>query len=207
MPLPRLSLLVLLALIFLPFSGAQAGTVPAPQTTQPVSSETSVPGEPSLVSFGINYVDFDKFNSRYSQGGEARTRSTDFRLEYRFGYSLWSANNDWMNFGIHPLVGGEASTREQLYGFGGLGFDWLLWKHVVLTESEAVGFFDSGNAKPLGSFIEFRSQLECGWRFDNNMRLTGEISHISNAGLTRHNPGEEIVGAYLHIPAAMLFGG
>ena len=155
-------------------------------------------GHTDLISLGAGYADFDK--------DEPRTRSADFRGEYRWGYSLFGTNNDWLNFNIHPIAGAEVSTRSQLYGFGGLAFDLLFWKHVVFTESEAVGLWDSGDAKPLGSTIEFRSQAELGWRFDNDLRLTAQISHISNAGMTRRNPGEEIAGAYVHIPVAMLFG-
>jgi lipid A 3-O-deacylase len=157
-----------------------------------------MPGQPDLVSFGVTDVDFDK--------SEPRTQSTDFRLEYRWGASLASAQTNWLDFAIHPLAGFEFSTRSQLYGFGGLGFDFLLWRHLVFTESETVGLFDSGDAKPLGSFIEFRSQAELGWRFDNDMRVTAAIAHISNAGLTHRNPGEEMIGGYLHIPVGTLFG-
>jgi hypothetical protein len=181
--------LLALALLLLSATTARAETSAASASTV----------HPNLISLSAGYIDFDK--------DEPRTRSADFRLEHRWGYSLWSSQNNWLDFGIHPIAGVEFSTRSQLYGFGGLAFDLVFWKHLVFTESEAVGFFDSGDAKPLGSFIEFRSQAELGYRFDNNMRLTAQVSHISNAGLTHRNPGEEIVGAYFHIPVSSIFGG
>lgn len=190
--------LLILALLLLPLAGAHAATLPS-SSSAPMTSVDTPMVQPDLISFGASYIDFDKT--------EHRTRSAEFRLEYRWGASLYSAHNDWFNFGIHPMAGAEVSTRSQLYGFGGFGFDLLFWKHLVFTESEVVGLWDSGDAKPLGSTIEFRSQAELGYRFDNDMRLTAQISHISNAGLTKRNPGEEIVGAYLHVPVNMLFGG
>jgi hypothetical protein len=188
--------LVVFALLLLPVASARGAEAddPAPPALPAHSSYQ----EPDLISFGATYVDFDK--------SEPRTHSEDFRLEYRFGTPLLPAQNSWLDFGINPLAGVEFSTRSQLYGFGGLAFDFLFWKHLVLTESEAVGLFDSGDAKPLGSVIEFRSQLECGWRFDNDVRLTAVVGHISNAGLTHRNPGEEMAGGYLHVPVGMIFG-
>lgn len=193
--------LVILALAILPFAAARS----AEQASPPVTDDppaSSMPQEQDLLSFGYSYVDFDK-----DETDNPRTRESDFRLEYRFGTLLLPAQNSWLDFGINPLIGGEASTRGQFYGFGGLAFDFLFWKHFVLTESEVVGFFNSGDAKPLGSFIEFRSQAELGWQFDNDIRLTASIGHISNAGLTHRNPGEELIGGYLHVPVNMLFGG
>lgn len=204
----RSSCFLVLALAFLPFTAARGATPQGQQisyqpvqSVQPVQLAQQPPGQPDLVSFGVSYVDFDK-----DDNNDPRTKSVDFRLEYRWGYSLLSAQNSWLNFGIHPLAGVEASTRAQLYGLGGFGFDFLFWKHLVFTQSEAAGLFDSGDARRLGSFIEFRSQAELGWRFDNDMRVTAQLSHISNAGLTRQNPGEEIAGVYLHVPTGMLFG-
>jgi len=172
---------------------------PAQKTNKPEKPMFSDEREPDLIAFGASSVDFDK--------DKPYTRSTDFRLEYRFGYSLLSASSSWMNFDIHPIAGIQVATNAQKYGFGGFAFDWILFKHVVVTESESVGFFDSAGApKPLGSFIEFRSEMEAGWRFDDGLRITAQCSHISNANLTQRNPGEETAGGYVHIPVRMLFG-
>jgi len=159
--------------------------------------------QPDLVSFGLGYMDFDKT--------EAGKQSGDFRGEYRWGMSLLPKVlpyfNTWDPYvQFHPFAGVETTTRGALWGGGGWAMDWYIGRHGIFTWSEGVGFFEPGSMSRLGSFIEFRSQAELGWRFTNEMRLTGEISHISNAGLTQHNPGAEIVGVYLHVPAATLFG-
>jgi hypothetical protein len=100
----------------------------------------------------------------------------------------------------------ETTTRGQLYGFGGFAFDILLGRHIVLTPTEVVGLYYRGDGKRLGSFVEFRSTLEAGYRFTNEIRLTGFIGHTSNAGLTDLNPGANTVGGYVHIPVSMIFG-
>ncbi len=159
--------------------------------------------QPDVVSFGVGYMDFDKT--------ESHKQSADFRGEYRWGLSLLPKISPWFNswdpyVQFHPFVGVETTTLGALYGLGGWAMDAYLGRHIVFTWSEGVGFFYPGDMAPLGSFVEFRSQAELGWRFDNNMRLTGQLSHISNAGITKRNPGAEIAGVYLHVPVNMLAG-
>ena len=63
----------------------------------------------------------------------------------------------------------------------------------MLTPNEAVGFWSQGDhdARNLGSWVEFRSGAEFDYRFDDFSRLGFSFHHISNAGLTQRNPGEE----------------
>ena len=157
--------------------------------------------QPDLLSLGVSYFDFDKI--------EPHRQAADFRGEYRWGLSLLPLVNrslrSWDDaVQVHPVIGIEYTTWNQLYGFSGLSMDTFIGSHFIFTWSEDVGFFSPGQAFHLGSFVEFRSMAELGYRFTNEMRLTGEISHISNAGLTKHNPGAEIAGLYLHIPINLL---
>ena len=160
--------------------------------------------QPNLLSFGIGSFDIIK--------NTPRVETMDFRLEHRWGISLlplvhsyFTSWNEW--FQIHPYAGVETSTRGQFYGYGGFIFDVLLGRHVVVSPNIVVGIYDRGTGKRLGSFVEFRSTMEVGWRFNNEMRLTGYFGHISNAGLTGINPGAETAGLYFHVPTAMIFGG
>jgi len=159
---------------------------------------------PNVVSLGAGWFDFDK--------NSPQKEALDMRAEYRWGASLLPMVHNYFTgwdkyFQVHPMVGLETTHRGQVYGFGGFAFDVLLGRHVILTESENVGLYYRGDGKRLGSFVEFRSQLEAGWRFDNEMRATAFVSHISNAGLTDLNPGANSFGAYLHIPTRILFSG
>lgn len=129
----------------------------------------------------------------------------DIRLEHRWGLSLLSQASDSLAvldpyFQIHPFVGVETTPRGNIYGFGGLIFDFLIGRYFVISPNFAVGGYSQGDGKRLGSPIEFRSTAEGGFRFENNARLTVYVSHISNAELTELNPGAEMAGIYLHLP-------
>jgi lipid A 3-O-deacylase len=123
----------------------------------------------------------------------------DYRLEYRSGYSLL-ANWTEPYVSIRPFGGFEGTSDGAAYGLGGFLFDIPLGKHFFITESEGVGLFDSGDGKDMGSSIEFRSQLEAGYKFDNQSRVSIAINHISNAGISQRNPGEESAVAYYSLP-------
>ena len=57
----------------------------------------------------------------------------------------------------------------------------------------ASGYFARGNGIDLGSWWEFRSGAELDYRFANRSRLGVAVHHMSNAGLTQRNAGEESV--------------
>lgn len=171
-------------------------------TSSAAHADTPI-NQPDLVSFGLAYMDFDK--------SQSHRQTPDFRLEYRWGVSLLPLMSDYFKnwdpyVQFHPFVGVEATALGELYGLGGLAMDWYISKHLVFTWSEGFGLNYNGNAVPLGCVCEFRSEAEIGWRFDNDVRFTLEASHISNAKITRFNPGSEIAGVYLHVPFDNMFG-
>lgn len=104
------------------------------------------------------------------------------RVEYRFHESLLY---------IQPLLGVLGTNRKTVYAYFGLRSDILFFQHYVLMPVEAVGYFNQGNGKVLGSHIEFKSGLELAYRFDGGSRLGLAFDHISNAGITAKNPGTE----------------
>lgn len=135
----------------------------------------------------------------------AYNRDADIRFEHRWGLSLLSAFSEKPSaldpyFQIHPFAGIEATPRSNLYAFGGFILDFYVGEHLVLSPNFAVGYYSQGQGKRLGSAVEFRSTAEMGWRFGNGWRISAYTSHISNANLTRRNPGAEMLGGYLHVP-------
>jgi hypothetical protein len=160
--------------LLFPFSAKAADSLPA----------NTVP----LVSFSVGK--FDQFEN------SEQDPAADFRFEYRFGQPFW--------YVLKPLLGVEATSDGGAGVFAGIVADWLFRDHIVFAPSFSVGLWGHGDGKDLGSAVEFRSQLEAGYRFDNDWRLTGALSHISNADLGDTNPGVEIVSMYLHVPAATL---
>jgi len=186
--------LTLALVLFLPLAASAEPAIPAAQDNTKL---------PDLLSLGVGGFDVVM--------NTPREEAVDFRLEYRWGTSLLSAVNSnltsWNKwFQLHPFMGTETTSRGQFYGFGGFVFDVLLGRHIVLSPNVAIGFYEHGNGKYLGSAMEFRSTMEAGWRFDNEMRLTAYFGHTSNANTGDINPGAETAGVYLHIPTNVLFG-
>ncbi len=161
------------------------------------AAETDSYRQPGLISLGFGGFDVLK--------NVPRRETYDARLEYRFSTSILSSIDSSLKsldetFQLRPMMGIETSPQGQAYGFGGLMFDVLLGKHVVISPNVVLGCYERGIGKKLGYPLEFRSTMEAGFRFDNGMRLTGFFGHISNAGLGRKNPGAETAGVYIHVP-------
>jgi len=74
----------------------------------------------------------------------------------------------------------------------------------VLTPSAAVGLWQKGDGKNLGSWVEFKTGAELAYRFADRSRLGVSFHHISNAGLTERNPGEESFELVWSIPFGLL---
>jgi hypothetical protein len=101
---------------------------------------------------------------------------------------------------IKPWIGIQLTTDNAAYALTGILSDVYISKRLILTPSFGVGLYSDGNGKNLGSTIEFRSQLELGYEFNNKSRISLAVSHISNAHLTDQNPGTEIFNIYYHMP-------
>jgi hypothetical protein len=142
---------------------------------------------PSYLTFGLGYFDVNK------QDDDA----ADFRLEYRHGRGIWL---------IKPWAGVEATSDGAVYGLAGLLIDLVVGDHFVITPSVGVGAYSDGDGKDLGHTVEFRSQIEVGYRFDYGGRLTAAFGHISNAGLGDENPGVNIANVYYSVPLDALMG-
>ena len=122
--------------------------------------------------------------------------AADFRVEYRHGEKLWL---------FKPWVGAEVTTDGAVYGALGILMDIFFGRRVVLTPSFGAGLYSDGGGKDLGSVIEFRSQVEIAYRFNDRSRLGLAISHISNASIGDDNPGTEILTLYYSIPFGKIF--
>ncbi len=137
--------------------------------------------DPSFLTLGLGYFDMNK------QDNDA----VDFRLEYRHGQKFWI---------FKPWVGVEATSDGAVYGAAGVLIDVFLGNRVVLTPSFGAGYYEEGDGKDLGHEIEFRSQIEVSYRFDDRSRLGLAFSHISNASIGADNPGVEILNVYYSVP-------
>lgn len=154
------------------------------------ASEGQAAQRPDLLSLGAGTFDLLHF--------DADSNAADFRLEHRWGHALYTSPQG--TFQLRPFAGVEATSDASLYGFGGVVLDWMLDDHWLLSPHFAAGLYHRGNGKDMASALQFRSALEGGYRFENEVRLTAHFSHMSNANLVCRNPGTEMLGLYLHLP-------
>ncbi len=144
------------------------------------------PGEP--IKFAIGAGAFDVTPS--SSNRDSRTAG-EFRGEVRFGDLLGP---------VAPLIGAMGTSDGGVYAYGGFGIDINFTPNWVLTPNAAAGYFYRGNGTNLGSWWEFRTGAEFAYRFADLSRLGVTVHHISNAGLTKRNPGAQSVALMYSIP-------
>jgi lipid A 3-O-deacylase len=111
--------------------------------------------------------------------------------EYRFG-DLW-----WI---IAPLIGVQGTGQGSFYGYFGLSFDIHFPYNFIVTPSAAAGYFTPGEGFDLGSHWEFRTGAELAYRFADERRLGIGFYHMSNAGIGKENPGQEMLTGVLTVP-------
>lgn len=143
--------------------------------------------EPDFLSIGAGWYDFND-----------NMDAVDGRLEYRSNLKVLGLVKPWAGF--------EFTSDGAIYGVAGILMDIHFGRRIVLTPSFGVGLYGDGDGKDLGHAVEFRSQLELGYRFDDWSRIALAVSHISNASLGENNPGTEIATVYYHLPVRNLFG-
>jgi opacity protein-like surface antigen len=124
--------------------------------------------------------------------------TVSFGAEYRHGDALLGV--------FKPMVAALGTAEGGFWIGAGVAVDVYLGDSVVLTGSFAPGYYEEGSGKDLGYPLEFRSQIELGYRFADYSRLTVGLSHLSNSGLwSDENPGTEIATVNYYLPLGTLF--
>jgi lipid A 3-O-deacylase len=150
----------------------------------------SAPGaraeDPGLLALGAGVYDFIGNNDK---------PAAQFRAEYRAAWGLWI---------IKPVAGAFVTTAGTFYGYGGLRADIIIADHYVIMPEAAAGYWQRGDGKNLGSHAEFKTGGEVAYRFGDGSRLGLDFEHMSNAGITRVNPGEESLLVVYSLPLSFL---
>ncbi|MBN8531044.1 MAG: acyloxyacyl hydrolase [Alphaproteobacteria bacterium] len=147
----------------------------APAMAKPAPSAT-----PHYLTVGVGA--FEVLRSDYTSG--------EFRLEYRAGEFWWH---------VAPMIGLMANTDGGFYGYGGFHANIELGYGFRLVPNVAVGLYEEGSSRDLGGPVEFRSGLELNYKLPNEALLGVAFSHMSNASIYEHNPGQEsLVVLYSH---------
>ena len=123
--------------------------------------------------------------------------SAEFRLEYR-------SDKKFLLF--KPFGGAMATSDGASYYYAGVLIDVFLGRRVVMTPSFAPGYYRKGGGYDLGHALEFRSQLEVAYRFDDRSRLGVSFGHMSNASIGDKNPGTESLMLNYSLPLSSIAG-
>ena len=138
--------------------------------------------DPDFLSFGVGWYNFDQSDNQ----------AADFRLEYRSDLKLWI---------FKPFAAVAGTSSGSFFVGGGIHTDIYFGRRFVLSGSASANYYAQGSADfDLGYPLEFRSQAELAYRFDDRSRLGIAFSHYSNFGLGDENPGVETLSLYYSIP-------
>lgn len=129
--------------------------------------------DPDFLTIGAGFFDF---NRQKDQGAE-------FRVDYRSNFKLWH---------IKPFLTAAAVSNGMTFIGAGILLDIYFGRRFVVTPSFAPTWWrGKSDELDLGHGLEFRSQIEFAYRFDDRSRLGIAISHSSNASIVDQNPGTE----------------
>jgi len=92
------------------------------------------------------------------------------------------------------------NTGGAIHLFAELYYDIHLGDYFILTPSFAPGLYAKRNSKDLKYVLEFRSQIEFTFIFNNHSRIGFSFNHISNASFGEENPGVESLAITYVIP-------
>lgn len=138
-------------------------------------------GDPDYLVFGAGAYEIER-----------PRHEAQLRAEYRFAASWYY---------IKPMLGMLVTNEKTVIPYAGFRVDLYLARHWVLTPNAAFAAFYRGNGINLGSrALEFKTGLELDYRFDDHSRLGVAFDHVSNAGLTKTNPGANSAVLYYAIP-------
>jgi len=138
--------------------------------------------DPDFVTLSAGWFDL---NRQKDQGAE-------FRLEYRSNYKLWH---------FKPFLTASGVSNGMTFLGAGVLVDVYMGRRWVLTPSFAPTWWrGKTNSLDLGHALEFRSQLEVAYRFDDRSRVGLSFSHVSNASLGDSNPGAESLMLNYSVP-------
>ena len=117
-----------------------------------------------------------------------RDHLAEGRVSYRLGDGLF--DNDGTFRGLKPFVAGMVNSKGGLFGYAGLAapFQWDngLWE---FEPSAGLGAYHRGTGIDAGGTFEFHLGLAGSYAINDNARLGVAITHISNAGTHKKNPG------------------
>jgi lipid A 3-O-deacylase len=144
--------------------------------------------DPTFLTVGAGWFDF---NRQKDDGAEVR-------VDLRSDYKLWI---------FKPFLTAAGVSNGMTFFGGGVLVDIYFGNRFVVTPSFAPTWWRGKTDElDLGHGLEFRSQIEFAYRFDDRSRLGLAVSHSSNASIGDTNPGTETLMLNYSVPLGGWFG-
>ena len=89
-----------------------------------------------------------------------------------------------------PITGAFITGDKSIYLYTGVEGQYGIGPLKILP-SFSPGYYEKGNGKDLGSFLEFKSEVKIGLDIFENSKLSYSYSHISNNDWGNINPGTD----------------
>jgi len=89
---------------------------------------------------------------------------------------------------LSPITGGWITDNNSVYLYTGAQVEYNIGL-VKITPSFAPGYYNSGDAKDLGSPLEFKSEIQMSLDLSDSTEFGMSYNHVSNAQLGDKNPG------------------
>ena len=89
---------------------------------------------------------------------------------------------------LSPITGGFITENSAFYLYTGIQAEYELG-FLTITPSFAPGYYNYGDGKDLGHFLEFKSEVQMSFNVSDTAQLGMSYNHISNASLGTKNPG------------------
>lgn len=160
------------------FLGLAAAALPATPTRA---------DDPAFLTVGVGWFDF---NRQKDDGAEVR-------VDLRSDYKLWI---------FKPFLTAAGVSNGMSFVGGGVLIDVYFGDRFVVTPSFAPTWWRGKTDElDLGHGLEFRSQIEFAYRFDDRSRLGLAVSHSSNASIDNTNPGTETLMLNYSVPLGRWF--
>ena len=112
-------------------------------------------------------------------------------IEYRGLEKLWK---------LKPLVGVIGNVKNGAFLYAGVNIDFPITNKFIASVNVAPGFYHKGRGKDLGGAFEIKSQFELWYLLKNEYKIGAAISHMSNAGIYKRNPGLDNASLQLSVP-------
>ena len=130
-----------------------------------------------------------------------------FDREKRNAFSSLEARLRWNWHGLRPWTGLTVVDSGAWFTGAGLIYDFAVSSRCRLTFGSGPFYYSHvKQGDDLGFDLEFYSFVETTWLQKNDTRFGLRLGHLSNAGLSRKNPGTETLSLVVSIPLGRRHG-